>query len=111
MDHYEIWVDLQPGVRDLEFTEAVTNWMRFLKDRGLIEGHTLRRRKLGFGPEGLGEFHVSIHFKGLAQVDEAFSMAATRGSEVERVHAEVYSRIRNLKTALYRDFPDSVREI
>lgn len=111
MDTYHIWVDLAPGVRDSEFVKALDAMASHMKERGLIEGLRLQRRKLGFGPAGLGEFHVMIEVRNLTQLDEAFNHAAARSGEMETVHAAVFSRICNYKSALYRDFPDPVREI
>ncbi|MCW5936299.1 MAG: hypothetical protein KIT11_03210 [Fimbriimonadaceae bacterium] len=109
MDLYEIWVDLAPGVRDVEFVEAIRGWLGFLQERGEIEGYRLSRRKFGFGPEALGEWHVTIEFKNLTQADDAFHTAASRHPEVEALHAEVYRRVTNYKSGLYRDFPDAPR--
>lgn len=109
MDCYEIWVDLQPGTTDLEFTDAVHGFLGHLKAQGKLESYRIRRRKFGFGPEVLGEFNISIEFRSLAQLDEAFFEAATREPESEALHAEVFRRVRNFRSALYRDFPDAVR--
>ena len=46
----------------------------------------------------------------LAQLDEAFSLAASRSGEVEPLHFAVNSKIADVKFALYRDFPDPVRK-
>jgi hypothetical protein len=110
MDTYEIWVDLVPGTRDLEFVDAVHAYLGHLMAQGKIEGYRVRRRKLGFGPDGLGEWNVSIEFRNLAQVDEAFLRAARRDEEIEGLHAPVYSKVCNFKSGLFRDFPDAVRE-
>lgn len=109
MDCYEIWVDLAPGVKDLEFVEAVRAYLGSFQEQGKLETFRIRRRKLGFGPEALGEFCLTLEFKDLTQLDAAFSGAATRAGVVEQLHGQVYSRVRNFKSALYRDFPDSVR--
>lgn len=109
MDSYEIWVDLAPGAKDLELTDAVANWLQFFVDQGLVASFRIRRRKFGFGPEGLGEFCISIEAESLAKLDEAFHIAATRSPEAERLHREVYSRVTNYKSGLYRDFPDPQR--
>ena len=66
---------------------------------------------IGFGPDGLGEFYISIALQDLAQMDAAFFTAATRDDVVEPLHHAVYSRVTNYKSALYRDFPDEVRPI
>ena len=110
MDCYEIWADLAPGATDLEFSDAVAAFLGHLQSRGEIESWTLRRRKFGFGPEGLGEFNVSIRCRDLEQLDRAFHHAATRAPEIEAIHREVFRRVTNFRSALYRDFPDAERE-
>lgn len=109
MDCYEIWVDLAPGVRDLELIEALNGYLGHMREAGLIERWRVKRRKFGFGPEGLGEFWISIETRNLTQLDEAFHHAATRAPEIEALHAQVYSKVRNFRSALYRDFPDAER--
>jgi hypothetical protein len=109
MNYYEIWVDLAPGAKDLELVQAVRNYLDHLKGHGKLESYSIHRRKFGFSPPHLGEFHISIAFQNLAQLDEAFFSAATRGPDIEPLHHEVYSRVANFKSALYRDFPDEVR--
>lgn len=109
MDSYEIYCDLRPGVRDLEFADAVAAYLDFLVRDGLLTSWRLTRRKLGFGIDGLGEFHLALEVRDLAQLDAAFSLVATRDGEVERLHSAVFSRVANARFALYRDFPDPVR--
>ncbi len=109
MDHYEIWCNLRDSRTDVQFCRAVDAYLGHLKAQGRIEGWTLRRRKLGFGPPELGEFHISIATRDLAQLDRAFSIVATREGEIERLHAPVYSMITDFRSALYRDFPDPQR--
>ncbi|HUO98307.1 MAG TPA: DUF6614 family protein [Rhizomicrobium sp.] len=109
MDHYHTWFDLKPGVGDMEFAGAMARYMDHLKERGLIEGWRLTRRKLGFGPRELGEFHIVMETKNLAQLEEAFAHVASRREPVESVHFGVNSKVQNPKFALYRDFPDAVR--
>lgn len=93
----------------MEFVQALHGWLGHLKGQGTLASYRITRRKFGFGPEGLGEWHVTIEFENLAQADAAFAVAATRSPEVEALHAEVYRRVTNYKSGLYRDFPDAVR--
>ena len=58
----------------------------------------------------LGEFHIQIEVEGLAQLDAAFGHVAGRAEPVEGLHFGVNSMVRNARFALYRDFPDAVRE-
>lgn len=109
MNHYEIWFNLKDTHKDLEFTENLKGYLGHLQRLGKIAGFRLTRRKLGFGPPELGEFHASIQTESLAQLDEAFGVAATRSGEVEQLHARVYSAVTDVRFALYRDFPDPER--
>jgi hypothetical protein len=45
----------------------------------------------------------------LAQLDDAFRRVATRESDIEKLHSAGCAAARNLKFALYRDFPDRFR--
>ncbi len=110
MDHYHTWFDLKPGVKDVEFSRSMARYMNHLKERGAIEGWRLTRRKLGLGPSTLGEFHIDIETKDMAQLDKAFNLAAARSEPTESVHFGVNSQVTNLTFALYRDFPDAIRK-
>ncbi len=110
MDLYQIWCDLRPGVRDLEFADKLNAWLGMLQQRGAIVGWRLTRRKLGFGPPGLGEFHILIEVVDLAQLDQAFQLAAARAEPAESAHAGVNRLVHNFTAALTRDFPDPGRQ-
>jgi hypothetical protein len=109
MNYYDIWVDLRDSRQDLAFARAVDAYLSHLRGQGKLESFTLARRKFGFGPDGLGEFHIRIAFRDLAQLDACFSVVATREGEVERLHHPVYSMVTNFRSALFRDFPDPER--
>jgi hypothetical protein len=83
--------------------------MDHLKHKGLIEGWTLARRKLGLAPWEFGDFHLVIKTRNLAQLDEAFNHVASRDEPVESIHFDVNSKVQNLRFGLYRDFPDPAR--
>ena len=109
MDYYHGWFDLKPGVKDTDFARGLAQYMTHLKDKGLIEGWKLSRRKLGLAPPEFAEFHLMVETKNLAQLDEAFNHVASRAEPVESVHFGVNSKVTNLRFGLYRDFPDAVR--
>ena len=109
MDLYHVWCDLKPGVKDTAFCEGVATYLGHLKSEGLIAEWRLTRRKLGLGPSDLGEFHLLIEVKDLAQLDAAFGRVASRKEPVEGFHFGVNSLVQNARFALYRDFPDPVR--
>lgn len=111
MNYYHVWCNLKDSSKDLEFCKAVDAYLGYLKEQGQIQSFRVTRRKFGFGPQELGEFHVTIVVQNLAQLDDAFRLVATRSGEIERLHAAVFSVVRDLKTALYRDFPDEGRRL
>ena len=109
MDLYHIWCDLKPGVRDTALVEAAGKYLGQLKAEGLIESWRLTRRKLGLGPSSLGEFHIIIETKNLAQLEQAFEQVSSRREPVESVHHGLNSLVQNATFGLYRDFPDPQR--
>lgn len=109
MDFYHIWCDLRDGVKDLDFADAVSAYLGHLQKGGLIRGFRLARRKLGFGPSSLGEFHIVIETDDLAQLDRAFNLVAARDGETERLHARVWSSVTGFQSGLWRTFPDPQR--
>lgn len=111
MNLYEIWCDLKPGMSDMAFAERTAAWLDRLRDEGAIEGWRLTRRKLGLGPPGIGEFHIRIEVRDLAQLDQAFQLAAARAEPYELLHHCVNHMVENTRFALYRDFPDAVRQV
>lgn len=110
MDQYHVWCNLKEDVRDTDFADRVHAYLGHLKAEGLIAGHRLTRRKLGLGPAMLPEFHIVIEVEGLAQLDHAFGRVAARADPVEGLHHAVNSLVKDTLFALYRDFPDDVRE-
>jgi len=109
MDLYHIWCDLKPGVRDVALLEGTRKYLGYLQSEGLIESWRLTRRKLGLGPAGLGEFHIIVETRDLAQLDAAFRGVSSRREPVEDFHFGTNSLMHNAVFALYRDFPDPHR--
>lgn len=110
MDLYHIWFNLKPGSRDSDFADRVHAYLGRLRNDGAIADYRLTRRKLGLGPSHLPEFHIVVEFDGLAQMDEAFSAAAARTQPIEGLHQAVNSMVSDASFALYRDFPDAIRQ-
>ncbi|MFZ5834280.1 MAG: DUF6614 family protein [Pseudomonadota bacterium] len=110
MDIYHVWCELKPGMRDMDFASNIATFLGRLRDQGKISGWRITRRKLGLGQPSLGDFHIMIETEDLAQLDAAFQHVATRTGEVEEQHFAVNSMATNLRFALYRDFPDAVRQ-
>ncbi|OFY65825.1 MAG: hypothetical protein A3H98_13500, partial [Bacteroidetes bacterium RIFCSPLOWO2_02_FULL_36_8] len=104
------WFNLLDSRKDLEFVNNANAYLSFLQKKGYIENFRITRRKFGFGPAEIGEFSIEIGIKNLAQLDESFLFVATREPEIEKLHAGIYTMVKDVKFALYRDFPDEVRQ-
>ncbi len=109
MDVYHVWCDLKSGVSDVEFADAVTEYMTYLTDEGRIRGWRMTRRKLGLGHPNLPEFNITMEFDSMTQMDDAFNTVSAREDPVEGLHHAVNARVGEVFFALYRDFPDPGR--
>jgi hypothetical protein len=109
MDIYHIWCSLKDDVGDLEFTAAVRGYFEHLKSGGLAVSYRITRRKLGLGPAHLPEWHITLDFDSLTQLDNAFRHVSSRADPVESFHHAVNSKVKDVFFALYRDFPDPQR--
>ena len=110
MNIYHIWARLKPGVNDLDFVESVQQFLGGLSGEGKLEDYRITRRKLGLGGAELLDFHIMVEFRDLAQFDQTFAEVAARNEPLESLHYAVNSKVAEVKFALYRDFPDEVRQ-
>ncbi len=109
MDIYHIWCNLKPGISDLEFTDALSSYLNWLKQKGSVDNYRITRKKLSLAPTWLGEFHIMLEFSSMSKLDDAFTSVSTRNDPVESLHAAVNSKVTDFSSALYREFPDPHR--
>jgi hypothetical protein len=109
MDVYHVWASLKAGTSDTEFSDSVHGYLSHLQEDGRIAGYRLTRRKLGLGHPNLPEWHITIDFDSMAQMDTAFGEVSRRADPVEGLHHAVNSKVEEVFFALYRDFPDDQR--
>ncbi len=107
VDRYHLWFDLRPGTKQADFVAAVDAFVARMREAGTVEGHLLELRKLGFGPDGLGEWHLAITVRDLAQLQAAFDEVAPRDGRTEKLHAAVWSKVTNLRFGLMRELSQS----
>jgi hypothetical protein len=110
MDIYHVWFNLKEGVKDLEFTDSAKAYFDHLRGEQRLASYRITRRKLGLGHPNLPEWHITLEFDNLAQMDRAFESVSARKGAVEGFHQAVNSKVADLFFALYRDFPDAWRE-
>ncbi len=109
MDIYHIWFNLKDGVRDIEFADAARAYLDHLKAAGRVADFRITRCKLGLRHPSLPEWHVTLDFENMAQLDSAFERVSSRADPAESFHHAVNSKVRDIFFALYRDFPDPGR--
>jgi hypothetical protein len=110
MDIYHVWFNLKEHVKDLEFTDSAKAYFDHLRGEQRLASYRITRRKLGLGHPNLPEWHITLEFDNLAQMDRAFESVSARKGPVEGFHQAVNSKVTDLFFALYRDFPDAWRE-
>lgn len=111
MDIYHIWCNLKAGVSDMEFVGHLKDYCDQLKQTDRLYHYRITRCKLGFRPEHLREFHIMLEFNDLTQLQNAFEVVATRTDPIESLHHAVNGKVEDVFFALYRDFPDTGREV
>ncbi len=109
MDVYHIWCNLKQGVSDLEFVDDAKRYLDDLKAKGQVHKYRITRCKLGFRPPQLREFHITIEFEDMMQIEAAFASVSARTDPIESLHHAVNSKAQDVFFALYRDFPDPGR--
>jgi len=110
VDIYHIWCNLKKDISDMEFCQSASSYLDSLKENGHMVSYRITRKKLGFAPAELGEFHLILEFSDLTQLDNAFKNVSSRSEPIESFHHAVNSKVTNFSSALYRDFPDSHRQ-
>jgi len=108
MDVYYAWFNLKEDVPDLQFAEAARAYLERLKEEGQLVAYRITRCKLGLAPPNLREWHITLDFLGLNQLDQAFLAVSERADPIESFHQAVNSKVRDIFFALYRDFPTRI---
>jgi hypothetical protein len=109
LDIYHVWCNLKPGVHDMDFVDGVRAYLDHVKQNGQLHAYRITRCKLGFKPPQLRDFHITLEFENLTQLQSAFDAVSTRKDPIESFHHAVNSKVQDVFFALYRDFPDATR--
>jgi hypothetical protein len=106
MNHFHIWCNLKSDSDPNRFSESVREFLSYLHERELIEGYYIARRKFLLDGPPMGEFDVTVEFLDMPQVDRAFEFVAAAGDDVVGLHEPIMAMVKDVFTALYRDFPE-----
>ena len=111
MDHYIIWFNLKESEKGLSFAKDLKSYLDHLKGKSLISNYRLWRRKLGFSPNEMTDFMIDIEYEDLTQLDKAFQEVIKGDEVIKSLHRNVYSKVKDFKSALYRDYPDEIESL
>lgn len=106
MNLYHCLIELKQDAKALAFASACDAWLSRLRDRGMIRGWRLLRRKFGLASGPHSDFILEIEVEGLAQLEEAFAALSQSGEEDERRYALLHQMIGSVEIGLYRPYPD-----
>jgi hypothetical protein len=81
VDHVRF--NLKDGIADLEFVGAAQGYLDHLKAGGLLVDYRITRCKLGLAPSNLREWHITLDFENMNQLDGAFARVSSRADPVE----------------------------
>lgn len=109
MNLYHCAIDIHNETKALAFAGAVDQWMAYLKERGVVQGYRLLRRKLNLASDNCRDFLLEIEFKDLTQMDQAFRVLGEDNEEVARLYRNVNTLIADAEFGLFRPFPDPER--
>ena len=109
MNMYVCSIDLRNDAKALVFAKALSDWMDHLKDRGVILGWTLMRRKLGLSSDRHRDFLLQIEVEDMAQLDQAFRTLASHDDTIDSLYRALHDHILAADAGLFRPFPDSER--
>ncbi|ATG35590.1 MULTISPECIES: DUF6614 family protein [Phaeobacter] len=109
MNLYHCSIDLHHEAKAIAFANAVDQWMSYLRERDVIQGWRLLRRKLNLASDNHRDFLLEIEFANMTQLDQAFRVLGEMDENVERLYANVNALIASADFGLYRPFPDPER--
>jgi hypothetical protein len=93
----------------MDFVAGVRTYLERLRQDRQLHTYRITRCKLGFRPPQLREFHITLEFEHMTQMQAAFDSVSSRTDPVESLHHAVNSKVQDVFFALYRDFPDATR--
>jgi len=106
VNHFHLWCNLKSGVDAREFGDGARELLSYLHEREMIEGYSIARRGFVIAPPELGEFHVTVEFRNLEQMDRTLALVSNGSEEVAEFCQPLAAMIRDVSLAMDKDFPD-----
>jgi hypothetical protein len=101
--YYQIWCNLKDGSKELEFHEYSMKYLGYLRNHAWIADYHITRRGPGSGLAELGEFNITMEVHDLSLLRQPLEPVSPHNHEIEKLYGAVYSLVKDVKFALYRD--------
>jgi hypothetical protein len=109
MNHFHIWCNLKAGADAREFGDGARELLSYLHEREMIEGYSIARRGFVIAPPELGEFHVTVEFRSIEQMDHTLEYVSNGSEVVAAFYKPLAEMIRDVSLAMDRDFPEEAK--
>lgn len=108
MNYYHIWADPVEGTDPKEFATKMKKFLDQLVSMNKMIDYKLTRMKLGFRSMDIPEFHITMHFDTMQQLDDAMTAVLNDEQKIEDAHVgfNQFVDLETIQHALYRDYPD-----
>ena len=106
MNVYHCLIELRTEARALSFAHAVGLWLDHLVKLELVTGWRLMRRKFGLASGRHTDFVLEIEIKGMAALDDAFTVLADADADAVQLYEKMHAMIESAEIGLYRPYPD-----
>ena len=94
----------------MEFATKMRKFLDQMVSMGRMNSYRLTRAKLGFRSMNLPEFHITMEFDNMQQLDDAMTSVIRNEENIEEAHVG-FNQLVDVETIqhfLYRDYPDAV---
>ncbi len=104
MNIYHIWHDCNREISGEEFVALTKRYLDLLIERKVMVSYRFTQMKLGFRSMDLPDYHVSMDFESMQQMDDAMSITL-KDKEVDEAHRAFnkFVDVETIQHALYRD--------
>jgi hypothetical protein len=106
MNHFHIWCNLKAGTDARDFGDGARELLSYLHEREMIEGYSIARRGFVIAPPDLGEFHVTVEFRSIEQMDHTLEYVSNSSEEAAAFYQPLAEMIRDVSLAMDQDFPE-----
>ena len=107
MDYYMIWANKEGNISDLEWVNNMRSFLDHLVSEEKMIDYKIARCKMGFrSVADMPEWQITMMFKDMAQLEDAFKRVAPQEGKLEEKHKSFNQYVSDdIQHALFSDWP------